>query len=289
MPASSITRWRTLAALTALVVCACTPAATVTAPALDGTKCRKDALDTLYPGILTFGADQPVYPPWYLGDDPTNGEGFEAALAYAVAAELRYAADDVRWVRVAFNAALAPGPKTFDANLSQFSITEQRRAAVDFSAPYFDVTQAVVTGCTSPAATARTLDDLRRLRLGAQVGSTSHSAATALEGRTAVEVYNTNVDAKMALVDGRIDAMVADLPTAFAVANELNGGVMIGQLPDDGGADQSHAEQFGIVLDHGSSLTRCMSWAVDSLRDNGTLARLQQRWLADAGRAPVLS
>ena len=68
MPASSITRWRTLAALTALVVCACTPAATVTAPALDGTKCRKDALDTLYPGILTFGADQPVYPPWYLGD-----------------------------------------------------------------------------------------------------------------------------------------------------------------------------------------------------------------------------
>lgn len=289
MPPSSIAGWGTVVALTVLTVGACTPAATVTAPALDGTKCRKDQLGTLYPGILTFGADQPAYPPWYLGDDPANGEGFEAALAYAVAAELRYAADEVRWVRVPFNAALAPGPKTFDANLSQFSITEQRRAAVDFSAPYFDVTQAVVTVRSSPAAAARTLRDLRRLRLGAQVGSTSHSAATALETSTPVEVYNTNVDTKMALVDGRIDAMVADLPTAFAVANELNGGVMIGQLPDDGGADQPHVEQFGIVLDHGSSLTRCVSWAVDSLREDGTLARLQQRWLADAGRAPVLS
>ncbi|MDA2889505.1 ABC transporter substrate-binding protein [Mycolicibacterium sp. BiH015] len=289
MPPSSIAGWRTVVALTVLTVAGCTPAATVTAPALDGTKCRKDELATLYPGILTFGADQPVYPPWYLGDDPTNGEGFESALAYAVAAELSYSADDVRWVRVPFNAALAPGPKTFDANLSQFSITEQRRAAVDFSAPYFDVTQAVVTVRTSPAATARTLDDLRGLRLGAQVGSTSHSAATTLETSTPVEVYNTNVDAKMALVDGKIDAMVADLPTAFAVANELNGGVMIGQLPDDGGPDQSGVEQFGIVLDHGSSLTRCVSWAVDSLRDDGTLALLQQRWLADAGRAPVLS
>lgn len=289
MSPSSSAGWRTLVALAALAVCGCTPTATVSAPVLDGTKCRKDQLDTLYPGILTFGADQPVYPPWYIGDDPSNGEGFEAALAYAVAAELSYAADDVRWVRVPFNAALAPGPKIFDANLSQFSITEQRRAAVDFSTPYFDVTQAVVTVRTSPAAAARTLDDLRRLRLGAQVGSTSHRAAAALDAQIPVEVYNTNVDAKMALVDGRIDAMVADLPTAFAVANELNGGVMIGQLPDDGGPDQSGVGQFGIVLDHGSSLTRCVSWAVDSMRDDGTLARLQQRWLADAGRAPVLS
>ena len=114
--------------------------------------CNKDALETLYPGIFTFGTDQPVYPPWYIGDNPANGEGFESALAYAVADKLDYARDDVRWVRVPFNAALAPGPKTFDANLSEFSITEQRKAAVDFSSPYFDVTQAVVTVKSSPAA-----------------------------------------------------------------------------------------------------------------------------------------
>ncbi len=285
MPPPSIAGWKaTAAVLTALVVGACVSPDAVTAPALDSSKCSRDVLGTLYPGILTFGADQPVYPPWYMGDDPTNGEGFEAALAYAIAAQLNYTPEDVRWVRVSFNAALAPGTKPFDVNLSQFSITEQRRAAVDFSTPYFDVTQAVVTVRGSPAAAARTLDDLRGLRLGAQVGSTSYAAAAALDGRMPVEAYQTNVDAKMALVDGEIDAAVADLPTAFAVANELNGGVMVGQLPTAG----DDLEQLGVVLDHGSPLTRCVSWAVDTLRGNGTLAQLQQRWLTDAGRAPVL-
>ena len=120
-------------------------------------KCTKDQLGTLYPGVLTFGTDQPVYPRWYMGDNPASGEGFEAAIAYAVAAKMNYARDHVRWVRVPFNAALAPGPKTFDANLSEFSITEQRKAAVDFSSPYFDVTQAVVTVRSSPAAGANTV------------------------------------------------------------------------------------------------------------------------------------
>ncbi|PRC42544.1 amino acid ABC transporter substrate-binding protein, partial [Mycobacterium sp. ITM-2017-0098] len=168
---------------------------------------------------------------------------------------------------------------------SQFSITDQRSAAVDFSTPYFDVTQAVVTIRTSPAAAAKTLDDLRSLRLGAQIGSTSHTVATALNGRQPVATYNTTVDAKTALLDGEIDAVVADLPTAFAVANELRGGIMVGQLPSPG----DDVEQFGIVLGHDSSLTRCVSWAVDSLRGDGTLDRLKQRWLADAGRAPVLN
>src|SRR5689334_1686293 len=112
-------------------------------------------LATLDPGIFTFGTDQPVYPPWYMGDNPASGEGFEAAVAYAVASMMDYTRDEVRWVRVPFNAALAPSPKTFDANLSEFSITEQRRAAVDFSSPYFTVTQAVVTVKSSPAAVVR--------------------------------------------------------------------------------------------------------------------------------------
>jgi polar amino acid transport system substrate-binding protein len=186
-------------------------------------------------------------------------------------------------VRVPFNAALAPGPKTFDANLSEFSITEQRKAAVDFSSPYLDVTQAVVTIKSSPAAGVKTVQQLKGLRLGAQVGTTSYTAATSVNGD--VEVYNTNVDAKMALSNGEIDALVADLPTAFAVANELRNGLMVGQLPSVSG----DVEQFGIVLDKGSALTRCVSWAVDGLRGDGTLDRLQQQWLTDAGKAPVLA
>ena len=279
--------WTLATAMTAAALATSTACAPAVRQHRDGhpDKCTKDALDTLYPRIFTFGTDQPVYPPWYMGDNPASGEGFEAALAYAVAAKMNYAGDDVRWVRVPFNAALAPGPKTFDANLSEFSITEQRKAAVDFSSPYFDVTQAVVTVKSSPAAGAKTVQQLKSLRLGVQVGTTSYTAATSVDGAVPVEVYNTNGDAKMALSNGEIDALVADLPTAFTVANELRDGLMVGQLPSASG----DIEQFGIVLDKGSPLTRCVSWAVDTLREDGTLDRLEQRWLTDAGKAPVLA
>jgi polar amino acid transport system substrate-binding protein len=278
--------WRLAVAAAAVLAAttACAPISNKTSTGLPD-KCTKDALGTQYPGIFTFGTDQPVYPPWYMGDNPASGEGFEAAVAYAVAGKMNYARDDVRWVRVPFNAALAPGPKTFDANLSEFSITEQRKAAVDFSSPYFDVTQAVVTVKSSPAAGVKTVHQLKKLRLGAQVGTTSYTAATGVNGDVPVEVYNTNGDAKMALGNGEIDALVADLPTAFSVANELRNGLMVGQLPSASG----DVEQFGIVLDKGSPLTRCVSWAVDTLRDDGTLARLEHEWLTDAGKAPVLT
>ena len=289
--------WRLAAVVAAAALAATTACAPISNKTATGTpdKCTKDVLGTLYPGIFTFGTDQPVYPPWYMGDNPASGEGFEAAIAYAVAAKMNYAPDDVRWVRVPFNAALAPGPKTFDANLSEFSITEPRKAAVDFSSPYFDVTQAVVTVRTSPAAGVKTLQQLKRLRLGAQVGTTSYTAATSVDGDVPVEVYNTNGDAKMALSNGEIDALVADLPTAFAVANELRNGLMVGQLPSASG----DVEQFGIVLDKGSPLTRCVSWAVDTLRGDGTLggwsnsgSPMQARrpcWLSWPAPAPALS
>ena len=272
-----------LAAATVAVGTACAPVAENTSTG--SRNCQKDSLSTLYPGIFTVGTDQPAYPPWYMGDDPTNGEGFESALAYAVAGQLGYAREEVRWVRVAFNGALDAGPKAFDANLSQFSITDQRKAAVDFSSPYFDVTQVVVTTKSSPAARVRSIDDLKTVQLGVQVGTTSHTAAIAIDGDVPVEVYNTNADAKVALTNGEIEALVADLPTAYAVAGELRGGVIVGQLP----AKADDVEQFGIVLAKDSSLTRCVSSVVDVLRTDGTLSRLEHDWLADAGKAPVLS
>jgi polar amino acid transport system substrate-binding protein len=247
--------------------------------------CQKDSLPTLTPGSLTFGTDQPAYPPWYIDDDPANGQGFESAVAYAVAERLGYAKNDVRWVRVPFNAAIAPGPKTFDANLSEFSITDGRKQAVDFSSPYFNVSQAFITLPSSPAAGVKTLEGLRGLRLGAQVGTTSYEAAKSVSGDREVAVYNSNEDAKAALVSGQIDALALDLPTSFAVQAELPGSVIIGQLP----AQPDNAEQFGIVLDKDSPLTDCVSKAVDELGDDGTLFRLQKQWLAGPGVAPILS
>lgn len=274
--------WRLVPLLAAALVGCAPQAAQPAAPSL--AQCRKDSLDTLYKGVFTYGTDQPVYPPWYMGDNPGNGEGFESAVAYAVADKLGYPREDVRWVRVPFNAALAPGSKGFDASLSEYSITDQRKAAVDFSAPYFEVTQAVVTVKSSPAAAVDSIAALKPLRLGVQVGTTSYTAATSVGGINPVTVYNTNGDAKMALSSGQIDALVADLPTAFAVANEVRNGIIVGQLP----AVANDVEQFGIVLNKGSALTRCVSSAVDALRNDGTLAALQTKWLAEAGKAPVL-
>ena len=271
--------------VTALLAAAgCAPAEDKQSSAGAPASCDKASLATLQPGVLTFGTDQPAYPPWFVGDVPANGKGFESAVAYAVADKLGFQPGEVAWVRVPFNAAIAPGPKTFDANINEFSITDERRKAVDFSSPYYDVTQAVVTLKSSPAAKVTTLDGLRGLKLGAQVGTTSYNAAKGLAGSEPVSVYNNNDDAKAALTSGQIDALVLDLPTAFQVQAELSDGQIIGQLPGAG----DKAEQFGIVLDKGSALTSCVSGAVDALRSDGTLASLQQQWLTEAGSAPVL-
>jgi polar amino acid transport system substrate-binding protein len=276
-----------LAVLGLATAAACAPVDNTSSNSSSSTaaaeSCNKDTLATLSKGTITFGTDQPAYPPWFVDDDPTNGKGFESAVAYAVADKLGYGKEQVKWVRVPFNAAIAPGPKTFDANLNEFSITDERKQAVDFSAPYFDVTQAVVAVKSSPAAGVKDLAGLKGLKLGAQVGTTSYTAAKAID--SGVAVFNNNDDAKAALSSGQIDALVLDLPTAFEVQSELTDGVIVGQLP----AGTEQAEQFGIVLDKGSPLTACVSKVVDELGDDGDLFKLQKTWLAGAGAAPMLS
>ncbi|WP_326552335.1 ABC transporter substrate-binding protein [Micromonospora sp. NBC_01813] len=249
--------------------------------------CNPQWLDTIVPRTLTVGTDQPAYPPWFVDDAPENGAGFESAVAYAVANQLGYEPDAVTWVRVPFNNAIAPGPKSFDIDINQFSITEERRAAVDFSSPYYDVTQAVIALEGSPAASVSTLAELREVKLGAQVGTTSYRAITEVIAPTAEPaVFNNNDDAKAALRNGTIDALVLDLPTAFYVTSaEIDDAKIVGQLAQPSGSP----EQFGLVLDKGSPLTDCVSEAVDELRDNGTLAGLEAEWLAEVAGAPVLS
>lgn len=278
------TPYRRLLAVTALLLavgCAPAPAA----PTAAGS-CDPGGLPTLTANTLTIGTDQPVYPPWYLDDDPTSGQGFEGAVAYAIADRLGYAREAVSWVRVPFNAAIAPGPKTYDLNLTEFSINDERRRAVDFSAPYYDVAQAVITVQGNAFAGATTIAGLKGARLGGQVGTTSYQAIVdQIAPTTEPSVFNTNDDAKLALSNGQIDALVLDLPTAFFVTSaELDGGVIVGQLP----AGTGTPEQFGAVLDKDSPLTECVSEAVDALRADGTLDALEQEWLASAGAAPEL-
>lgn len=237
-------------------------------------------------GKLTIGTGEPAYFPWVVDDAPESGEGFEAAVAYAVAEQLGFADDDVVWVRTTFDQAIAPGPKSFDLNLQQFSITEERAANVDFSSPYYATTQVVITVAGSPASGASSIAELKELNVGAQTGTTSLDAVEEIIQPTAgASVFNTNDDAKFALQNGTVDAIVVDLPTAFYLTGaELEGGEIIGQLPET----SAGGDEFGFVLAKDSPLTADVTAAVDALRADGTLDALAAEWLGGEGAAPVL-
>lgn len=245
-------------------------------PAPSGADCVADKLPLKNPGRFTVATDQPAYEPWFSDDNPNNGRGYESALAYAVADELGFRSEQVDWVVVSFNAMIAPGEKTFDAGINQVTITDQRRQNVDLSAPYYTTEQAVVAVEGSKLAGITTIDELRGAKLGAQADSTS---LTTITDRVRPNVPPAELDSNDAgvkdLQDGRIDGLVADLPTAVQMTSgQVDGGLVVGRIPPAG-----KAEQFGVVLDRGSKLTTCLSQAIESLSSDGTLAKLQQQWL----------
>jgi polar amino acid transport system substrate-binding protein len=278
------------AALLLAVLAGCAPAddsPSASASASASTDvCPAGGLATRTAGKLTIGTDTPAYEPWFADNKPSNGKGFEGAVAYQVAQRLGYPAANVTWVSVTFNNAIAPGPKSFDFDINEFSITPDRRNAVDFSSPYYLVRQTVITTKGSKIANATSIADLKSAKLGAQVGTTSYQAITdVIKPSGQPQVYNNNDDALAALKNGTVDGIVVDLPTAFYMTGaELKDGVIVGQLPQVG-----VPEQFGLVLDKGSTLTGCVSKAVDQLRQDGTLAVLEKTWLAGSGGAPELS
>jgi polar amino acid transport system substrate-binding protein len=263
-------------AVAAFALTGCAPA--------DTAATDESTITTITPGKLTIGTGLPAYEPWVVGDAPESGEGFEAAVAYAIAAELGFAAEDVVWVRTTFDEAIAPGAKNFDFNLQQYTITDERKENVDFSDPYYVTTQTVITIEGAGAENAVTIAELADLLVGAASATTSFTAIEEIIKPSAgAQAFNSNDDAKAALAAGQIDALVVDLPTAlYLTCCELEGGKILGQLEGAEGGDS-----FGLVLDKGSALTAAVNAAIKTLRDNGTLAELEKQWLTDTS-APVL-
>ncbi len=259
-------------------------AATLAAPS-QAAVCKSGALSTLNKGVLTIGTDDPAYSPWFDNNTPSNGKGFESAVAYAVAKQLGYPAAKVKWVKAPFNAVIQPGKKSYDFDINEVSITPERAKAVDFSSGYYDVAQAIVTVVGSKIEKAKTIKDLANAKLGAAVGTTSYTTITTLiKPKVKAAVYDTNDVATQALINGQIDGLVLDLPTAFYVAYVgLKKGAIVGQF-----APKAGGEQFGLVLTKGSPLTSCVSKAVDALRANGSLAAIATKWLSSSAGVPVL-
>jgi polar amino acid transport system substrate-binding protein len=234
-------------------------------------ECTKDALATLTKGQLTVATDKPAYPPYFEDDKPSNGKGFESAVAYAIADKLGFAKSDVKWTVVPFNSSYAPGPKKFDFDVNQISITNARKKHVDFSSPYFTAPQAVVALNGTGAAKATSLAELQSAKLGLQVGTTSLDAVQNLiKPSTDPQVYNDSNDTVRALKTKRVDAIVVDLPTAFYLTGaEIDDSKIVGQFNAPGG------DSWGALLEKGSKLTPCVSKAVDELKADGTLSKLQ--------------
>jgi polar amino acid transport system substrate-binding protein len=256
-----------------------TPAATTAASA-----CTKDQLDTLSSGTLTVGTDKPAYPPYFEDDDPTNGKGFESAVAYAIAEKLGFAKDEVKWTVVPFNSSYAPGKKKFDFDVNQISITPKRAERVDFSTPYYTAPQAVVALKDAPAANATDLASLKDAQLGVQIGTTSLDAVDAnIKPSKQPKVFNDSNDTVAALKQGQVDAIVVDLPTAlYLTAAEIPKAKVVGQFDAPGG------DTWGAVLSKDSSLTDCVNEAIAALKSSGELDKLTQQWMSDSAGAPEL-
>jgi polar amino acid transport system substrate-binding protein len=257
--------------------------------------CATESLETKSPGRLTIGTDNPAYPPWFeisdpapdpweLGD-PTNGEGFESAVAYAVAGELGFSEDEVDWTVVPFDQSFRPGSKDFDFDINQISYSDERAQAVDFSDSYYDVNQALVALEGNAIADATSLADLKGAKLGAPVGTTSYQyIVDNIQPDAQPSVYNTLNDAISAVQARQIDGVVVDLPTAFFVtAAQLENSTIVGQF-----ASVGEQEYFAMSFEQGSPLVDCVNAALARLKDDGRLAEIQQEWLSDKADAPVL-
>jgi polar amino acid transport system substrate-binding protein len=254
--------------------------------------CEKDSLDLVTPGQLTVGTDNPAFPPWFEGTkrfdpwDPTTTptkKGYEAEIAYGIARELGFTDAEVKWTVVPFLQSFRPGPKRFDFDINQISYKPERAQAVDFSDSYYDVEQAIVALKSNPIANAKSLADLKERKLGAVVGTTSLDAINdRIEPSREPSVYDTNNDVVAAVKARQIDGAAVDFPTAlYMSAVQLEGGTVVGRL-----AAEEGGEYFGVVLEKDSGLTECVNEAIAALHDDGTIERLEQKWLG--GSAPIL-
>jgi polar amino acid transport system substrate-binding protein len=245
--------------------------------------CTKSTLALHSPGVLTVATDSPAYPPYFEDNKPSNGKGFESAVAYAIAGKLGFGKSEVKWVTEPFDSSYAPGPKSFDIDINEISITKPRQKAVDFSAPYYTNPQGIIVGSSSKFAHVTSLAGLRGAKIGVQIGSTSLDATNqVIKPSAQPDVFNTSNDVVAAFKIHRVDAIVVDLATAFELTSEIKHSTIAGQFTAPGG------DNWGVLLSKGSKLTPCVSQAINALQADGTLAALNKRWIASAADVPEL-
>ena len=266
----------TAVAAAGLAACGTSTASSGGAPSASAASCSyKGIQNELYQkGALTVATDKPAYPPWFEGNNPANGKGYESAVAYAVARQLGFKPSQVHWAYEPFNDSYAPGPKKFDFDINEISYTPQRAQAVTFSNSYYDVQQALVALKHSPIATKHSPAQLKTYIYGDQIGTTSLAFITGqIQPTTTPKVYQTLNVVKEVLQTHQIDAFVMDTPTAqYIASSEVPGSEMVAQFPSTG-------EHYGLLFNKGNPLVGCVNKALAAVKANGTLAALQKKYL----------
>ena len=271
------------------------PTVTVSSSPATAADCAKQSSITyINAGKLTIGTDNPAFQPWFGGTgkygpwkanpssgtgNPASGQGYESAVAYAIADQLGLTSDQVQWVPIGFNESYKPGPKSFDFDINEISYNPARGAVVTFSDSYYNAAQALVVRKGSPYATAKSFADLKNAKLGAQVGTTSYNYIVAnIQPTQQPSVYDTSTAVLAAFNAGQIDGFVVDAPTAYVsvLIGEAKNGAVAGQFPQIGSP-----EYFGVVFQKGNGLAACVNQAIAALTTNGTLSSLQSKWLKD--------
>jgi polar amino acid transport system substrate-binding protein len=283
-------------ALLAVVAAGCGSTKKSASSSPPATSCEPGHLNLIKKGQLTIGTDNPAYNPWFAGgtpkgstwkfNDPTTQKGYESAVAYAVAKQLGFASSAVKWVVVPFEQLFRPGAKSYDFDVNQVSVTPARKKSVTFSSSYYDTNQALVAIKGTPITKAKSIADLKSYKLGAQVGTTSYDYIIKnIKPDHQPSVYNNSNDVNSGLKTGGIDGIVVDLPTAFIItgAEEVPNSVVVGRFPVVGVGDH-----FGAVLAKGNNLVTCVNQAIATLKANGTLKQLQNKWISSAANAPLL-
>jgi polar amino acid transport system substrate-binding protein len=242
-------------------------------------------ITTVKDGVLTVGTSDPAFPPYVIDNDPSNGKGFESAVAYAVADQMGFSEDQVEWTFAGFNKLFAPGEKDYDFALNQISITPEREEAVTFSDPYYEATNAVLVLKDSEFADATTLAEFQDAKIGVQVATTAlQQVEETIAPTQEVAVFDDTTASTQALKNGEIDAIVTDLPTTLYLAAVEVPGTVVGQLPADAAADS-----WGLVLEKDDQLVTCVNQAVDELTESGELLEITNKWMTEYSDAPVLS
>ncbi|MGA8427473.1 MAG: transporter substrate-binding domain-containing protein [Candidatus Dormiibacterota bacterium] len=246
--------------------------------------CAPAQLHLYRSGRLTVATDSPAYTPWFAHNQPKNGEGYESAVAYAIAAKLGFKKSQVHWTIESFDSSYAPGPKAFDFDNNEIRVTAARATAVTFSEGYYNDREALITVKGQAMVKDHSPSQLKQYKYGDQVGTTSLTyIEDKIEPTQTPSVYSNLNDVASALSNHTIQGFVTDAPTAqyMAASGEVKHGVVVGQFP-------SNDEVYGLLFAKGNPLVTCVDKAISSLKANGTLSRLQNRWLGIYDKIPTI-